>query len=318
MSTQTLDPHLLATLDPEERAAFEQDDTDPADVDALKAVAGGADDEGDDEDDDEADVGGEGSGNAAPIEGKGAKSDDDTPKSAATDDDDGEADDEPAPAPSPYRAELPENYDAQLQALKDEDAELRRKFKAGDIDIDERDEALAALSERREALLVARTKAEISGDMTRQSAQQSWQNEIKTFMAKVAKDEGIDYRKDQELNKALDKSVKLLANDPDNNDKPMAWFLTEAHRYVKFQRGLDVKPAPTPAPAPADAKKDALAKRKPDLSQVPKSLAEAPGGDGPGDVSGEFAHLDSLGGEDLESAIAKMTPSQRERYLRGE
>jgi hypothetical protein len=43
-----------------------------------------------------------------------------------------------------------------------------------------------------------------------------------------------------------------------------------------------------------------------------------PGGDGPGDVEGEFAHLDALEGEALESAIAKMSPAQREKFSRGE
>ena len=38
--------------------------------------------------------------------------------------------------------------------------------------------------------------------------------------------------------------------------------------------------------------------------------------DGPGDVSDEFGNVDALDGLDLESAIARMTPAQREKYAR--
>lgn len=306
MSAANLDPHLLATLDPEERAAFDPDPD--LDADALRAVAG------DDDDDDEADdadpvdenpsderdakalAAADGPG-PAPVEGKGAK-------------DDG-AEDAPQPQ-RVYDARLPSDYDDQLQGIKDEDARLRQAFKDGDIDIDERDAGLAALTEKREALLVARTKAEIAGEMSQQTAQQQWTSTIKTFMADTAKNDGIDYRKDPELGKALDGAVKMFANDPANEDKSMEWFLTQAHKWVMFNRGI------TPAKRPADPKKAAADKRKPDLSGLPQTLADVPGADGPGDVASEFANLDSLDGEALETAIARMSPTQRERYLRGE
>jgi hypothetical protein len=105
----------------------------------------------------------------------------------------------------------------------------------------------------------------------------------------------------------------MFANEPANEDKSMEWFLNQAHKWVMFNR--DIKPAKQ---APADPKKAAAEKRKPDLSGLPQTLADVPGADGPGDVASEFASLDSLDGEALESAIARMSPTQRERYLRGE
>ena len=57
--------------------------------------------------------------------------------------------------------------------------------------------------------------------------------------------------------------------------------------------------------------------RKSPVDALPATLAQVPGSDGPGDVSGEFSELDSLEGLDYEQAIAKMTPVQRERFVQG-
>lgn len=72
-------------------------------------------------------------------------------------------------------------------------------------------------------------------------------------------------------------------------------------------------------PKPADKKDvvaEAVAARKPALDKAAKTLAQVPGSDGPGDVEGEFANLDSLEGEALEDAIKKMSPDQRERFAK--
>jgi len=137
----------------------------------------------------------------------------------------------------------------------------------------------------------------------------------------VAKNEGIDYNKDPARAADLDTFVKALANNDTNSDKPMSWFLIEAHKRVKALHGDVAAPAPTPAPAPAPTAAQAIAAaaaaRKPDASAAPKTLAQVPGGDGPGDIAGEFAGLDNLEGDALEDAIARMSPAMREKYSRG-
>ena len=110
--------------------------------------------------------------------------------------------------------------------------------------------------------------------------------------------------------------VKALANDEKTSDKPMDWFLSEAHKRVQALHG--VAPAPAKVDPPKDPLAEAREKRKPNLGATPATLAHVPGGDGPGDVAGEFAHLDALEGDALESAIARMTPAQREKFSRGE
>ena len=298
----TLDADALATLTPEEREAIEGSEHSEADLEALKKVAGESDASDDDDgDQDDAD---DGDDDAAPIEGKTA------PAEAAAEDD--TEDEAPARQAVPrYEAQLPSDYDDQIKALKDRDAELRQKFKDGEIDIDERDAGLAELSEQRERLLVARAKAEISQEMTQQTAAQQWQNTVNTFLARVAKEEGgFDYRKDTAKAEDLDGFVKMLANKQENADKPMEWFLQEAHKRVQALHGV--------APAPKrETVEDAKVKRKPPVDAAPKTLAQVPGSDGPGDVDDQFADVTALDGWELEQAIARMTPAQREKFARG-
>lgn len=205
-----------------------------------------------------------------------------------------------------YRAELPADYDAKVQALADEDAGLAAKFKTGEIDFDEFRALSTELNNRRHELSMAKVKAEIAAEMGEQTAESTWQETIDSFMTKTLKDEQIDYRKDKPKEKDLDLFVKALAADEDNADKPMAWFLTEAHRMVRAKHGIQappvVKPGKPTRPAP--------------VAQVPKTLAGVPGTDGPGDLGGdEFQDLDRLEGLELEEAVAKLTPAAREKYL---
>jgi hypothetical protein len=300
-----LDADALATLTPEEREAIEGTDIQDDDLDAMKKIAGDAN--ASDDDDDDEDDGDEDSAAAPPVEGEGAK-----PAAAAEPDEDPDEEQEVAAQAAPrYEAKLPTDYDDQIKGLKDRDAELRQKFKDGEIDIDERDAGLAEISEQREQLLVARAKAEISQEMTQQTAAQQWQNTVNSFIARAAKEEGgIDYRKDQAKAEDLDSFVKFLANKQENADKPMEWFLAEAHKRVQALYGV----APAPKRETVD---EAKAKRKPPVDAAPKTLAQVPGSDGPGDVDDQFSDITALDGWELEQAIARMTPAQREKFARG-
>ena len=89
--------------------------------------------------------------------------------------------------------------------------------------------------------------------------------------------------------------------------------MQEAHRRVMALHGL-AAPARGAEPPPTPAKTNV--ERKPDLSALPKNLAQVPGSSGPGDVSGEFSDVMSLDGFDMEDAIARMTPAQRARFVK--
>ena len=288
MSAQEqFDPALLETLTPEEREAMQEEMTEDEKA-ALAAVAGDEDDDGDD--DEAADE------NAPPVEA--AASVDDEPA------------DEAKPAQQTYRAELPEDFQAQVDDLKTKREELAEKFKAGDIEFDEFRAEDTALANEERKLDRAITKAEIAAEMNAQKFETEWRSNVIEFTDDIAKSGGIDYRKDLAGQKKLDGFVNQIFADPDNATMTMREVLDKAHAMVK----LVYKPAA--AAAATDAKPATkTVSRKPDLSKLPATLAHVPGGDGPGDIGGgEFAALDGLDGFELEQAIARMSPAQRDKF----
>ncbi|MBI5255529.1 MAG: hypothetical protein HY855_03445 [Burkholderiales bacterium] len=325
--TSTLDSHLLSTLEPEELEAMKGDQPSAAEIDALKAVAGD-----DDTDDGGADEVVDADGNpvvdpaavappaapaAAPAPAPAAAAPAPAPAVPAEDSA------EPAAASSTaYQAALPEDFDEQVSALASETDALAAKFKAGEIDFDAYRAEADKLADRRAELNSVKLKADLSSEMTQQEAARQWSGAINTLFDRVAKNDGIDYRKDEIRRADLDTFVKALAANPATESWPMSRFLDEAHKRVVALHGpVTAAPAAPPAAAPAaaaPAPAPAAGTRKPPVEALPQTLASVPGGDGPGDVAGEFADIDRLDGEALEDAIAKMSPAQRERYMRGQ
>lgn len=307
----TLDDNLLDTLTDEERAAMADDDLDESTRGAMEKIAGEA---GDDDDDDVAGGGAAAAPAAADPPAAGEPAAVATPSAGepAAGAHGAEPDELETQAFAPqYRAQLPSDYDAQIQAIRERDTELRQRFKDGEIDIDERDLGLSALNETREQLLVSRAKSEVSAEMNEQAAQSAWQSAINTFVRTAAKDGGIDYRKDAAKAADWDQFVRVLAAKEEHSDKPMDWFLAEAHKRVLALHGVAAA-KPTADEAIAAAK----AKRQPPTAAAPKTLAQVPGGDGPGDVEGEFSSVLALDGQDYEDAIAAMSPAQRAKFMR--
>jgi hypothetical protein len=292
----TLDPDALANLTDEERAAIEADDAqavEPGVADAVEASSEAADDDahGDDSDEDDGAEDEEGAGSdAAPVEVSAA----------------------PAPAPTPrYEAQLPADYDGQVKALAERESELKRAFRAGELEFDEFETRRDELLREREGLTIARTKAEIAQEMNAQTAEQQWRSTVERFLDTSAA--ALDYRKDSEAMADLDGFVKMLAGREAHARQPMEWFLAEAHKRVLALRGVAAAPAVAP---PVDRKAEAAAARKPRMDTVPATLAQVPGADGPGDVGGEFADVLSMDGMEYETAIARMSPAQREKFAR--
>lgn len=311
-----LDADISSTLTQEELDAIGGDDSPEEHLIMRKGSddEDDGDDEGEDDDTPEADDADESPSqkSAEPAQSESKAPADTTP--------------EPAQVAAPvvdhrYEAALPSDYDDQIRSIKDRDQELRKRYKEGEIDIDERDQGLSELSEQREQLIVARTKAEISQEMraqadtkTQEVAQQSWQGAINSFVESTAKTGGVDYRQDGDKAADWDQFVRVLAAKPENSDKSMQWFLEEAHKRVLALHGVDTV-------APPKSKKEtiaeAMAKRKPAMDKLPKNIADVPGADGPGDVDDQFADVTALEGMDYEQAIARMTPAQRAKFARG-
>lgn len=291
-----LDKDILDSLTDEEREAIAGGDTSPEDQAALQAIAdaaAGVDDEDDGEDD-----GGEDDAPAAVVVEATV-----VPVAAAVvveEADDTDAEPEFRPR---YKAELPADYADQVAAVKTESEALTKAFKAGDIDFDEYQVQSQEIAERRESLTILRAKSEIAEEMGGQTDEQEWGNTISRFFAATAKAGGTDYAKDAEKQADLDQFVKVLANNSANENKSGEWYLAEAHKRVNALHGLAAA-APVVPPVTKRVKQAIPA----------TSLAHVPGGDGPGDLAGEFADMDGLEGDALETAIARMTSAQREKY----
>jgi hypothetical protein len=336
------DKHLLSTLEPEERAAIEESGQ-PENLDALRAIAGEGEGEGDPADDDAEgqvlDADGKPVTDPAALAAAGAAAAAPAPAAAAPAPAPAAA---PAPAPAAaapapvaapaqdpapaaqaypvYTAALPADYNDQVTQLKTDSSALVEKFKKGELDVEAYQAEADKLTERREQLGQLKLKADLAEEMNVQNAAHAWQGAINGLFSRAAT-EGVDYNKDEARRTDLDHFVKALANRADTADWPMSRFLEEAHKRVMALHG-PVTAAAAPAPAPAAAAAPAAAPKPPDrtppVADLPKSLAGVPGGEGPGDLAGEFAEVDRLEGDALEDAIARMNPAQRERYMRGQ
>jgi hypothetical protein len=315
----------MATLTQEERDAMKEDDTTTQSVGAI--------DKSDDEAKSEDLARTEPASDASDASSVDTKSDQASDTEQSTQEStwvDAEADDTDPPQtrsqPIPrYDSKLPEDFDAQVISLADKEAELKRQFKAGELEFDDFDVARAALQSERELLTIARTKAEISQEMNAQTAEQLWTHAVNQFMDSTARLSeaagGIDYRKDTEKWSDLDGFVRSLAARSEHAHQSMDWFLEEAHKRVLALHGMSA--AKTSASESSSEAKPALKAmnrnpidRKPPLDIAPKTLAMVPGGEGPGDVDGEFADVLALEGLAYEQAIARMSPTERERFLR--
>lgn len=285
MASISLDEQTSSTLTDAELEAIKDDGYSEDERQALASIAGD-DNEGDDgpEDDDEDD------------------GEDETGEDAA----------QPQEFRTSYQAALPENFDATLAAINAEASRLATQFRDGEIDFDEYTAALSDVTAQRDALTATKIKAEIAAEMQAQDSQQRWRWTVEQFIARTAADEKIDYRTDAAKLKDFDLFVKALASDDANASRPAEWFLAEAHKRVKALHGVA-----TTAPS-ADTRQQTTkpTSRKPDMKAVPKTLAHVPGSDGSGDVESEFADLYRLDGLEYETAIARMSPAQREKFAR--
>lgn len=332
----------LAGLSEEERAALaEGEGQDQDDVDALKEIAGDGEDtqeggDGEDEGDAGDDEGEEGEAEAEDKDGgekpdqkkEAAKDGQDTAKGAKGDDTvqgagaDDAGNDEPPEVVTPrYVAPPVKDYAEQVGVINAEEGKLLADYKAGDIEDADFFAKKADIQGRRDDLLARKLKGEFSAEFNEQMAAQQWQFEVQHFM-RQAKREGVDYNaaENKEAKAALDRAVKVLADDPANTEKDGEWFLSEAHEIVKgrFKLGVPANNSSDDKGEKPGAKDGKKASRKPDLKTVPKTLGGLPAvtDTDTGGTDPEFAGLDKLDGMELETAVAKMSPAQQDRWAR--
>lgn len=198
-------------------------------------------------------------------------------------------------APEMIVPEVPEDADAKLKSL-------REQFDNGEITLD-------AYTEQRESIVWAVRQADYAkqqNEANRAAVQREvWDQTVRDFL-----DDHPEY-KDPILFDGLDGQLRRLGKEEANADKTAKWFLTQAHTNV-----MAVFKAADPAkvdPAKVDpAKVPEVRELKP---RAPQTLATVPSSGAPAAGGGEFAHLENMSGLELESAVAKMTQAQRDRYM---
>jgi hypothetical protein len=187
--------------------------------------------------------------------------------------------------------------------LKQQLAELAKKFDDGDLMATEFNEQREAIEDQREELL----KREIRIETQRETALETWRDEVKNF----TKDHP-QYKKGGFLYDALDKTVRELQVTAVNPLSPA--ILAKAHKAIQAELGLPIedKQAPAPAPKPTVRSDKARPAPPPTLAHIPASdITDA-------DDGGEFAHLDRLMDKDsvaYEAALKRLSPADQDRYL---
>lgn len=218
---------------------------------------------------------------------------------------------EPAPAPAAeftpeLRADMPENATERLAEIKTAADELLKKFEDGEIDAKAFMAQKEVLDQQSFDIKMAVQQAEFAQRQNAEARTQRWEYEQERFFGQEAN----GMYKDPVMFAALNAQVKALGQDAANANRAPHWYLEEADRLVRERFAVGDK---TPAgEKPAGGKKPT----PPDLSMVPKTLANIPAAELPDTGNAEFAHLDKLDGMDLEMALAKLSPEQADRYLK--
>jgi hypothetical protein len=310
----------LSALAPEEVAALEAEHIagSPEREANLRELAAGADD----------DTGGEGG------DGKPAAADDTKPaEGAAT----GAEDPGDEPTETVFKSEAPSDAQAQIEAAtaaknaaKEEDKAALKKLHDGEIDFEEYDairaKADAAIETANETIADLKTALKIA-QRDEAAAQQeianAWGKEVGSLMA-AAKTEGIDYKGNEALNKELNGLVRAFGQEAtekgmsDVGLKASKWALAQAHALMKIRHPELVKAAPAPAAgdkpagAPAAAAPVNAAQRH-NLT----TLGHMPNADRALGDNDAIAKFGTLEGDDLERAMAGMSPAEVEKLMAG-
>ena len=143
-----------------------------------------------------------------------------------------------------------------------------------------------------------------------ENANKQWASTVDKFLRQ---DANSLYTSNNELNAALDKTVKYLATTEPEADP--SYYLEESDRILRSRYpklfGDTTKVVDEP-------KK--VTSRKPDLTEIPKTLSNLPSADTNETDGSEFSYLDRLSGFKLEQAISLINkdPAKEERYTRSQ
>jgi hypothetical protein len=214
-----------------------------------------------------------------------------------------------------------EGYQEAVSTLLDQRKAIREQYRNGDIVAEEKDRLEDEINDKITDLRSDQKLAQYTETNNRQMEERDYLRTIDVVKADIKAREGIDYDANPGLMQTWDFRVRALASDPANANRDGQWFLWEAHRQTKAEaeataRALGFKREDAGGKPPVNPVAEALQKRRPPETRA-KSLAALPAASqDTGHEGAEFSHLDRLNGDDLEMAVARMTPDQQERWAR--
>ena len=210
-----------------------------------------------------------------------------------------------------------EDFDNKIADVNKKLDDLVEKLDNGDITLKEysiesrklQKEETELTLQQREALNASNFNKRLD-EADAENANKQWASTVDKFLRQ---DSNSLYTSNNELNAALDKTVKYLATTEPEADP--SYYLEESDRILRARYpklfGDTTKVVAEPKKATS---------RKPDLTDIPKTLSNLPSADTNETDGGEFAYLDRLTGLKLEQALTLINkdPAKEERYTRSQ
>ncbi|AXE37130.1 hypothetical protein [Chromobacterium phragmitis] len=198
------------------------------------------------------------------------------------------------------------DFKSEVQVISDELVQLAAKYDDGDITTAEYEQQRMALADKRDDLRAEQRDA--NNEQRRQEAQQQrerqeWGKTCDAFLFQQHKDFYMQGGQPNEMRLgAIDALVKQIARaQPELSG---AQVLAQAHQQV--QQAF--------TPAAAAEEKPASAENKTQPAKLPPNLGSAPAAEA--DLGNDADPLTRLRGDDLEQKLQKMTPAQRDAWLK--
>lgn len=325
MSIEDYSDEDLALLTDAERAALEEDDEDgdgegEGDEDGNEHGDGdddaGTNDNGDGSDDADDDSNSDdqsGDGNQAKPDGDDADGGDEgaDPTKTKTDPED-EGDEKVDPKPKPlFKADVPQDVEAQRTSLDTREDDLVAKFDNGDITFAEYNKELRVINRERSALDTAVLKAELAAEAQSTQAQQSWELTANQFVS-----EHPIIGKNATTWQTFDTVLRAITTETiSKGGQPGRRELEKAYKQWTSDLGIaetTAKPAEQPKEEPTKQAKPKKA------NAVPPNLGKVPAAADVDVDNGRFAHLDRLADSDpvaYEAAFEKLSAADQDAYL---
>lgn len=226
----------------------------------------------------------------------------------------GEGDEEEEPAPAEKAAEpvhtplltgdVPEDFDEQVTAIGTAKDDLDTKFEDGDLTTKEYRAEMDKLNKQERLLEMQEFKARTANEIAENQQRAAWAGTVNSFL-----EDNPVYATSKLRYKALDDTVKQVANDEANAGLTGAEILAKAHEIVESDLGSVQAPAGDP---------EKPAGRKTGKPAAPPNLGKLPAAEATEVGNSRWKALDRLADSDpiaYEKALAKLSEDDQDAYL---